>query len=189
LDFNDKKGAFAFITEHRVATLAAETRRGVHLYFRGNFSTKRGEADQPNIYGEGSYLVAPPSQIVDFQYRWVTRLRAVSDLPFCEPEWVDFSKNRVPPEERHTEVCKIIQRPTIEWAKRILDTQYFCLGKDRKYLVLLDAAAFLIQRAGMDYVNAYQLLNEWNSDPTHVSPPWPSESLVGALEQAMQRNA
>lgn len=186
LDFNDKVGAHKFITAYKISTLIAESRRGVHVYLQGEFSTKRGEADQPNISGEGSYFVAPPSQINDFQYRWLTRLREPSKLPICDPKWVQFDAEKNRPENRHAEQCKIISAPTIEWAKKILETQYFCTGTDRKYLVLLDAAAFLIQRANLDFATAFQLLMEWNSDGIHANPAWPEDTIARSIEDAIR---
>ena len=52
-------------------THTVKTRRGYHLYFRTQEKVPSHQFDGGDIKGEKSYVVCPPSRIVDFRYHVV----------------------------------------------------------------------------------------------------------------------
>ncbi len=73
IDFDDHL-RFRRFCRHLVQfsrTYTVKTRRGYHLYFRTGDKVPSHQFDGGDIKGEGSYVVAAPSVIANFQYRSV----------------------------------------------------------------------------------------------------------------------
>ncbi|MCY4072018.1 MAG: bifunctional DNA primase/polymerase [Chloroflexi bacterium] len=85
IDFDDQRryGKFCRRFPQHIATYTVKTNRGFHLYFRTDQKVPSHQFAGGDIKGERSYVIAPPSQIGDFQYRVV---KDISPLELSKEE-------------------------------------------------------------------------------------------------------
>lgn len=188
LDFDDKEMGHEFIRRHRVGTMVAESRRGLHLYLQGTAKNRIGVNGTPmDVRGDGGYLVAPFSTVSGFTYQWLAGPMPPQELPALDPEWIrdrrgeDRVSGGGPGADRP---ASVVDQRTEEWARRILFTEYFSVEGCGGDLALFRAACFLVQRARLDTRTALQMLIAWNE--TNSVPPWPLRRLEYKIQEAVR---
>ena len=149
IDFDERFLYDDFAARIRIDSTVALTRRGMHLFLRGE-SPNRIKINQQNIdiIAERKFVCAP----VEFRWgqvirEWITPLRPVDKLAEFDPGWFPESPCAVrTPQERREPDCD-----RVEWARRILFDEYFSVAQAGGDNDLFRAACFLIQRARLDF--------------------------------------
>lgn len=143
---------------------AAETRRGIHLYFTGETGTRKWQ--HGDIKGSG-YVVAPPSIVNGWHYRWIKRER----LPA-------FPETLFPTKEVHQKSARDIRNARAYIGKIVAVSGRH--GHDATF-----RAACKLRDAGFSEVEALAALVEWNQ--TNADPPWSAKELLHKVTSAFAK--
>jgi hypothetical protein len=165
VDFDAKEPAREFYRQHKgLLSVIVETRRGVHFYFSGSTGTRKFEFG--DIKGNG-YVVAPPSTVDGWQYRFV----AQGDLqPFPEHLFI---------EERRTITRKKVCNLT-EYLSRIESVA----GQNGS--AGLVRAAAVCRDKGLSEAEAMVYMINWNNSAV-VRPPWSLNELARAVHRVFSK--
>lgn len=165
-------------------TWAVRTPRGgFHFWFEGSLRPTQGDTNGlgPNVdtRGEGSYVLLPPSHVIDHKkgINGAYTAEKISDIAVAPP-WIE--KLLGAPHERHRgSDCELDAVANVMRATELL--RAYCAsgnvaiegqgGDSRTYQVAAE-----IQNLGLTPEKAYELLStEWNP---HCVPPWPEDELA-----------
>lgn len=166
VDFDDKEAGREFFRGHReICTVIVETRRGVHLYFSGKTQTRK--FSHGDIKGNG-YVVAPPSIVDGFPYRWIS-----------QGELQPFPENLFPQPIRQ------ISRGVVRNVARYLEKVESKQGQNGS--AGLVRAVAVCRDGGLSPAEAMAELIRWNQNPQLVCPPWEPEDLARAVDRTYAR--
>lgn len=170
VDFDDRSAGQEFMRKHpELCTVIVETRRGIHLYFSG--ATKTRKFPHGDIKGNG-YVVAPPSKVGGFQYRFV---RSGELQPFPDAMF--------PPMEATRNGVSAVTRGAIKNVDAYLARIESRQGQNGSAGLM--RAAYVCRDAEMSEAEATIALLRWNKGPT-VSPPWSDPEIARAVTRAFR---
>lgn len=165
-----------------------ETPRGIHFYFQHprepimNAQKVKDQDGKPryDIRGDGGYVVAPPSHVVEGEgvaktgdYKWRTgkELASVESLPMFNPAW------RPPTQTMAHSTKKITDGVAYISKIRAISGQG---GHNETY-----RAACRLRDAEMSEVDALAALVDWNI--TNAEPPWSTAELLHKIRDAFNK--
>jgi hypothetical protein len=185
VDFDDKEKARAFWREYatqNIFNVAVVTRRGLHVYFRGETRTRKliqnGE-EIGDIKGNG-YCVWPPSVVDGHTYRFVSGYEFRDEmLPFPESLFPDRRK-----EVQHTpaDECDALRR--IIRARLWLAKREPAVSKQGGHNTMFYSCCALFQKFGLAVSEAWPLILEYNE---RCLPPFSESELRHKILDASQQ--
>lgn len=175
VDCESREDAEWFHCQHGGSPAVVQTRRGFHFYFRHpGERVKNGIRihDRYDVRGDGGYVLAPPSQYVGGEYRWVhgLELRDLSALPVFRAEWR--------PEVTRTESYERVVHDGPKYISHIRAIAGQG-GHSDTY-----RAACILRESGLSEAEALVALQYWNK--TNADPPWGDKELLHKIKEAYQ---
>lgn len=176
-DFDVKTIGQEFVDRHRdVLKTVVETARGFHGYFQSpgpGVPTQR--LAQGDLKGAHGYVVAPPSIVDGWRYRFVENhgLVPLADLPVFSPEMLMLPNPANRP----------LTRKPVTDAVRYVMTIDSVQGQHGSHGLV--RACAILRDAGFTEAEATVVLIEWNRSGKAV-PPWPLPQLTRAISRTYQ---
>lgn len=188
VDCESREDALWFWHNRGQTTCVAETPRGIHLYFKhpgehiGNAQRVKDEDGVPryDIRGDGGYVVAPPSEVVQCEdvkvsgkYSWRTGKHLVlpENLPEFNPNWRPIVQTTSYQSRRITDGVKYIaQIRAVSGSGGHGDTW---------------RAVNVLRESGMDETDALAAMVEWNQ--TNAEPPWSVGELLHKVRDCFSK--